>query len=481
MLPTRVCKLQVIASSAFGHKLIQLSHCPDLQRNPLFFIIMTWFFACLCVLVRCVLGVSPCEYMSGSDARPPFEYYSYASNGSRTTVEPQRDEISGLCIFPGASCAGPQECCVLAGWADKEQTLGQNLNLYSNLGAITLPLMLIRCYYRRKAAQRSEGEGGSFSWWAMAKGFLFMIAFAGEIMLLICLANLTQEKLPLQVRNSQMAADAYLSPVREVFQFLEEVMTVHINVAIGMQATEVVRSSLLLGVGSGLLLGSIAAALTAGIAYWPLAINALLVPFSASGAGSACSLLESTEVIVETVRPYILLSSWQWPFQFANMALRGFCLGTQQWGLFFALTFFENGLQLVGLFCFFASNPQISTLGWMRFVGSAVAFVVMIGFLLGNQKIRRVYFPQGLFTRSEASTLASVERRDARLLVRQGLSAMASDLSVQLSMTAGVGRGCPARHAQVTVRTQTRTFHSTRRTPHKHVVQCAWSGNPRAQ
>ena len=112
-------------------------------------------------------------------------------------------------------------------------------------------------------------------------------------------------------------------------------------------------------------------------------------------------------------------------------------MGTQQWGLFFALTFFENGLQLVGLFCFFASNPQISTLRWMRFVGCAVTFVVMIGFLLGNQKIRRVYFPQGLFTRSAASTLASVERRDARLLVRQGLSAVASDLSVQLSMTAG--------------------------------------------
>ena len=79
---------------------------------------------------------------------------------------------------------------------------------------------------------------------------------------MISLANLTQEKLPLPVRNSQMAADAYLSPLREVFQFLEDVMTVHINVAIGMQATEVVRSSLLLGVGSGLLLGSIAAAVT---------------------------------------------------------------------------------------------------------------------------------------------------------------------------------------------------------------------------
>jgi len=401
---------------------------------------MTWFVACLCVLVRSVLGETPCEYMSGWDARPPFEYYSYASNGSRRTVEPQRDEISGLCIFPGASCAGPQECCVLADWADKEETRGHNFNLYLNLGAISLPLVLINCYYRRKAAlERGEGEGGSFSWWAMAKGFLYMAAFAGEMVLMISLANLTQEKLPLPVRNSQMAADAYLSPLREVFQFLEDVMTVHINVAIGMQATEVVRSSLLLGVGSGLLLGSIAAAVTTGIAFWPVAINALLVPFSTSGAaGGACSLLESTEVIVETVRPYILLSSWQWPFQFANMALRGFCIGTQQWGLFLALTVLENGLQLVGLFCFFASNPQISTLGWMRFVGSAGAFVVMIGFLLGNQEVRQVYFPQGLFTRSEASTLASVERRDARLLVRQGLSAMASDLSVQLSMTAGI-------------------------------------------
>jgi len=64
----------------------------------------------------------------------------------------------------------------------------------------------------------------------------------------------------------------------------------------------------------------------------------------------------------------------------------------------------------------------------------------MIGCLLGNQEVRRVYFPQGVFTRSEASTIASssVERRDARLLVRQGLSAMASDLSVQLGITAGI-------------------------------------------
>ena len=71
------------------------------------------------------------------------------------------DEISGLCIFPGASCAGPQECCVLADWADKEETRGHNFNLYLNLGAISLPLVLINCYYRRKAAlERGEGEGG---------------------------------------------------------------------------------------------------------------------------------------------------------------------------------------------------------------------------------------------------------------------------------------------------------------------------------
>ncbi|CAE8597766.1 unnamed protein product, partial [Polarella glacialis] len=152
----------------------------------------------------------------------------------------------------------------------------------------------------------------------------------------VAMADSTQLALAVPQRNSMLAAAAFLRPVKEIFQFLEDTTSVKIAFAMGTGNYEPIKTIVLIGVIGGLLAGSVGAALMTGIAYWPEAIEVLLAPGStgATELYPGCSLLPSSAEIVESARSLWLLTCWTWPFQFCAMVLTGLLMGAREFALF---------------------------------------------------------------------------------------------------------------------------------------------------
>ena len=138
----------------------------------------------------------------------------------------------------------------------------------------------------------------------------------------------TQHQLKVPERNAMMAASAFLTPLQEVFQFLEDAISVQIGYAVGANDMHRLGTVVSLGVLGGFILGCLAASVTTALTFWPAAMRMLLAP---GHHEVGCSLIPSAAAVVQRARGYWLLHSWGWPFAFASMALAGFLLGSREY------------------------------------------------------------------------------------------------------------------------------------------------------
>eukprot|EP00435_Cladocopium_sp_Y103_P071740 s894_g38.t1 len=206
-----------------------------------------------------------CEFYDRSD-RPAFVYYRRADNGSNIEVKP-RSDLNGLCYYPEASCEELNfSCCRLTDDMEHWAKHGTKVNLYSCLVCLLLPMLCWRIIQRLRSS-RQEGKGAvedddsdgtseeqgqledneadeSYEAGTLAVcddsddeeeepsrcrktvGILtcvgFCLAISFECYLITFSANITQRLLSVPLRNSMLAGDAFLVPLREIFQFLEE-------------------------------------------------------------------------------------------------------------------------------------------------------------------------------------------------------------------------------------------------------------------
>lgn len=130
------------------------------------------------------------------------------------------------------------------------------------------------------------------------------------------MASSTQLALPVSDRNSMLAAMAFLTPVKDIFQFLEDTTTVKITLALGANDYSSIRPIAVLGVLGGLLAGLLGALLMTCLAWWPSVIEVLLAPGSSEALtqNPQCQLLPSPDTVVDTARQLWLLTTLGQPW-----------------------------------------------------------------------------------------------------------------------------------------------------------------------
>mmetsp|Transcript_87116 Transcript_87116/g.172939 ORF Transcript_87116/g.172939 Transcript_87116/m.172939 type:complete len:661 (+) Transcript_87116:50-2032(+) len=310
-----------------------------------------------------------------SAAEPPFDYFAF-SGGKSTPVDAVRDEPTGLCFYPAATCIASQvptgaECCDRSPWAKSLPSTS------SYVFPLTLGLFLLYCYPRCKACKRRLGVENErqrradrtrfASKWA-ALGALFMaIAMALSITLVSQIQEKTQTMLSVSERNGQIVAESILDPMKDIFSFLDDILLVKVGAALASNDRRQIRAVFLLGAGGGLFLGCLGAA-CACLVFVDAIAGAIFNPFASSncplaqGAGSAS-------------RTYFILGALQWPFLFTNFAFSGFAIALGDFALLGFSAILQSALQLLLLNLVFARSPNITTLGWMALLQAAIGTV----------------------------------------------------------------------------------------------------------
>mmetsp|Transcript_136899 Transcript_136899/g.309268 ORF Transcript_136899/g.309268 Transcript_136899/m.309268 type:complete len:672 (+) Transcript_136899:22-2037(+) len=436
------------------------------------------------VLAALGAGTGPggCQYFAGDDSDntgAPFTFYAGTSMDDRHEVSAVLDPASGMCIFPSASCGDESldfSCCGKTAATDGAAGHATTVNTIALVVVLVVPSVLMRMRQRcRPAEQGDAGAAEPAEQPGRARCAVLIVmglVIALEVYVSILLANITQSKLSVADRNALLAADSFLTPVMDVFQFLEDAVMVKINFAIGQGSVPAVRAILGVGVIGGLGTGAMAAGLVTVVAFIPAAAQGVLAPF-VSGASVGCSLLPTAAEVVMESRTYLLLRAWCWPLAFMNMALRGFLMGSGEVVSYFMSGIVQLAIQAVGLFVFFAKNPSLDCLGWIALAKVGADTCSIICALVSKRDLRERYgllkmtlpsqdvqrnqpfiegnlTPMDISTAEEEVSTRRSTRGSSRIqaglgvaqgvrteAIREGLCAMVLDVSFQLGITTG--------------------------------------------
>lgn len=373
---------------------------------------------------------SNCSYYTGSygQEKAPFDFWRGVQADDHP-AQPVCSQGLGIFIFPSATC-GEQEdgsmdqCCSQADWSKSD--IADQLVSYGG------PAILIAFIVQmRKSVGQAASSSDMQVWW---KKYLLYTGIISYTVVLTMMAQLTQGWLSVSDRNAMLAASAFLTPVRDAFQFLEDSVSVQIGFALASGNTEAAMSILILGVMGGFLFGILGAAAMTALLFWPSAIRFLLAPSSVMDAATLphCTLVDSAAKIVEQAHVYWLLTVWSWPLAFAGMALIGYMFGTRRiavYGLSLALS------SLSGLGIFVVFQPKtLSLMGWANFVPSLVTVLVCGTPVILAPEARAAIRPALNRLLGEDAQQDGVRNR----ALRDGALAMALELSTQLSITIGV-------------------------------------------
>mmetsp|Transcript_4081 Transcript_4081/g.9537 ORF Transcript_4081/g.9537 Transcript_4081/m.9537 type:complete len:634 (-) Transcript_4081:124-2025(-) len=407
-------------------------------------------------------GTAQCRYFQDGD-HPPFRFFRQLPNGSRAEVGPE-PQSSGLCGFLEADCKqGKFACCELepatastAGWAE-------GINQTACVVALALAFKLRRCINakpdesEKEDDEEADGEAGTEESTEEAsteeseerrcspkrcKGIAVAVALAlvlgAEIYMMTLIAPITQRLLPVPARNSMIAADAFLVPTAEIFQFLEDVVTVKINSAMGAGDIQLVRPTLIMGVVGGAVCGIVAASLAMAICSWPAALQWLLAPYTLHDSYLGCPLVPEAAAAAELARAYLLLQVWSWPANFVCRAVRGFLLGAgpKFFAGFLALGMVNSFMMIGGIYVFFISSPTLETLGWIYFVSAYTSLLFLLGMFLFARDVREQYNLRCV--KAEGAGAEFSVRALWKDSSREGFFAMLLDVSAQMSVTVGI-------------------------------------------
>ena len=130
-------------------------------------------------------------------------------------------------------------------------------------------------------------------------------------------------------RAAQLAMQSFLTPVGEVFSFLEDAMTIRVGYALAARRHEELNTLLHISVLGGLVCGALAFGTLAALAF-SSAAGAILNPSAASNEvliASGCTLIPTTSDLEQRARAFLLLSGGAWLPNFATRGMLGLLAG----------------------------------------------------------------------------------------------------------------------------------------------------------
>jgi hypothetical protein len=278
-------------------------------------------------------------------------------------------------------------------------------------------------------------------------------------------------------RSAQLAMTSFLTPIAEVFAFLEDSMTVQVGYAIARNDHSQLNALLQISIWGGAACGLAAFLLMLAFSTSESSAAALLNPSNGPNAAliaAGCDLVPTTEELLGSARVYWLLTASTWVPQFMSKGVAGFLLGTFQVPSYLFPLVVQASVPIglwFGLLPLTETTEEQQPGGsgegghvWKPITVLAVAYSVgpwligafQLAYLYGNKSLRQRYgIACGSMTRARralhSASAASIgeaglpqqqqqqqEADDAATLrgvVKEGLMLMAVDLAVQLSIT----------------------------------------------
>mmetsp|Transcript_92950 Transcript_92950/g.262772 ORF Transcript_92950/g.262772 Transcript_92950/m.262772 type:complete len:693 (+) Transcript_92950:145-2223(+) len=407
-------------------------------------------------------GSKVCSHYGGeghNSHQAPFIMKERSGTG---TTQLSRDAPSisdpggtGLCIFPTATCASDFWCCSAAPWVKTGSNRSGSLMVFIGTGLLSLFIFIVTGgrlgkpwgFRASEAPGKAPGpedalqeevkrienlklEGSNFG--------LYLGLFV-SILAAVFMSLSTQKLLRMTERNAMLAADAFLIPFGDIFQFLEDAVSVKIGYAIGCGDKEAIALILSMGVRGGALLGLVAACITTVLAFWPAVIRALLTPDLIAHSVSGCSLMPTVQEIVLDSRAFWLLRSWSWPVAFASMAYTGLLMGTRRFQPL-CLAMALSSISKVAIWMIFVENTseRLSLLGWASFASTVVYFGVCAAAVWMRPPLPKEGAEERQERQAEPFGRSSSSANLSGESCRQGLQAMALEVCVQFGMSFGI-------------------------------------------
>ena len=294
------------------------------------------------------------------------------------------------------------------------------------------------------------------------KRTLFFLLYVGCIVAMIAEATIMpssiQDNLPPADRSAQMAMESFLAPVKEIFAFLEDTMTVKVGYAVAALNYSELNALLHIGIAGGVISGVIAFLTMLVVAYYSPLATAVLNPSHATNQiviDNGCSLLPTTDQLLEHARVYWILITASWIPKFATKAVVGFLIGTGNLLPFLFSSIVQATVPISIWYVFKTDTTGLSVLGFAYGISDWILGITFLGYFCCHTSLREEYGLHLLWCgggggdrkntanhdhdndagTADATTTTTTTTAVFKDVVQGGLQLMAVDLAVQLSIT----------------------------------------------
>ena len=122
-----------------------------------------------------------------------------------------------------------------------------------------------------------------------------------------------QEQLTVSSRNILQSAEAFLVPYKEIFQFVEDIVSIKINYALSSRDKSLANTLVHLGLAASFITGLGASALAAILGVFPRVLQALTNPGLHNDLSlyPNCNIVEATKDSDDLIRPYWQIEVWK--------------------------------------------------------------------------------------------------------------------------------------------------------------------------
>eukprot|EP00466_Bigelowiella_natans_P013741 jgi/Bigna1/147617/aug1.242_g22325 len=260
--------------------------------------------------------MSACTFDESDWRNYPYKYYlkdgSQVSNGTL---------VDGVCVFPTPYCKDSIQCC-----KSTERVEAQTTLFWVPLLCFMVCFMsfkLLAKWRKQRSNQDKEvgdskagGNESSTDRWKLLTGGLtgwrlylfiaFMIfGITATVMEGVIMPKSVQQNLTPTDRSAQLAMSSFLTPIGEIFAFLEDTMTVEVGYAVS--AGNLSRLNLLLNVSvmGGVLSGLAAFILMLILCFTESSARTLLNPSESHNQiliDNGCDLIPTTSALLEVGR-----------------------------------------------------------------------------------------------------------------------------------------------------------------------------------
>jgi hypothetical protein len=289
-------------------------------------------------------AVINCTFDPLNPIQSPYKFFypngSVVTSGYLINVDGYDDPI---CIYETKACEDnsfTNSCCESSNSLDAAASVW----LYS-LIAFGVPYIILQVCVKRMRSSNSKNDKTTIPqrgnlWSAMMKNmspcakymyvFIFFVSITAMVFESTIMPKSIQKTLSPTDRASQTAMDSFLIPVEEIFAFIEDTMTVKVGYAIASMRYKDLNILLNISVIGGAICGGIAFILMVLIAVNDDIAGYILNPSEKSNQiliKNGCTLVPSTNDILQNAKVYWMLKSLVWIPSFMSKGLAGFFIG----------------------------------------------------------------------------------------------------------------------------------------------------------